>query len=128
VIDCGSGFVRAGFTGDAEPCIKIPAVYQGQRPVVRGDAQDWAAWTGLLSQTFAALGVNPAGKLVLLTESPEMNVLAPASSKVVVTPAPSEAAWKGGAKLAGAEGFQPMWVIREEYVTVGTSIINTKCI
>jgi actin-related protein len=127
VIDCGSGFVRAGFTGDAEPCVKIPAVYQGKRPVVRGDAQDWAAWTGLLSQTFAALGVNPAVKLVLLTESPEMNVLAPASSKVVVTPAPSEAAWKGGAKLGRDDAFQSMWVTRQDYDAVGPTIVHSKC-
>lgn len=99
VIDCGSGLVRAGFTGDAEPCVKIPAVYQGKRPVVRGIVQDWGAWTGLLSQTFTALGVNPAGKLVLLTES----LLNPNTNREQATRILFDTFGVGGMYLAKAE-------------------------
>lgn len=70
LVDAGTGSVKAGFTEDDAPRVVIPSVVDGKRPIQHGIIQDWDRWTTLMRQTFAALGIDPAGDRVLLTEAP----------------------------------------------------------
>ncbi len=91
VIDAGSGMVKAGFAGDDAPKVVFPSIvgyakdgtrYVGdeaqkriglldmKRPVQHGIVQDWGHFELLLGHVFDELGVDPAGRAVLLTEAP----------------------------------------------------------
>ena len=91
VIDAGSGMVKAGFAGDDAPKVVFPAIvgyakdgsmYVGdtaqkkigvldiKRPIEHGIVTDWANYEILLRHAFEKLGVDPAGRPVLMTEAP----------------------------------------------------------
>ncbi len=62
--------------------------------------------------------------------SKEVSSLAPSSVKVKVA-APDErkyTAWIGGSILSTLATFQTMWVLRQEYDEVGSSVVHRKCI
>jgi actin-related protein len=59
----------------------------------------------------------------------EIEALAPASMRVRVIAPPERAhnAWIGGSILASLSPSQYMWITREEYAEVGSSIVHRKC-
>ncbi len=70
VIDAGSGSVRAGFTSDDAPRVVIPSTIDGRHVIEHGIVTHWDGFTALLRRTFSELGVDPAGRAVLITEAP----------------------------------------------------------
>ena len=59
----------------------------------------------------------------------EIEVLAPASTKVVVVAPPERAisVWIGGSILASLSVFKQMWISRQEYSETGPRVVHRKC-
>ena len=100
VIDNGSGMVKAGFAGEAQPCVEFPSIiglpkykkslkhedtrqsYVGSDayakrgvlklsyPIEHGVVTDWENMEHIWSHTFDQLRVEPEDRDVLLTEAP----------------------------------------------------------
>ena len=72
VIDNGSGFIKAGFGGEDEPRVVLPArglggLPQDTRPMKRGVVQDWEAMETYWDHAFGQLGVDTAQCNLMVT-------------------------------------------------------------
>ncbi len=70
IIDIGSGHVNAGLTTDDSPRVSLPSTVDGKIVAKHGVVKDWGRYRTLLRNVFDALGVDPKGQRVLLTEAP----------------------------------------------------------
>ena len=85
-IEAGSGFIYAGFAGESEPRVKVPAVVSGsgasrkfgdqvqgnaRYPIPHGIVTNWDDWTRLMNYVLTEkLAVDPSQHPVLLSEPP----------------------------------------------------------
>ena len=59
----------------------------------------------------------------------EISALAPPSTEIeiVTPPERKESVWIGGSILASLSTFRKMWITKQEFDEMGTSIVQRKC-